>query len=218
MCLLHREGMTGKVVVVPSSTSVPSSSAQYAAGQKTLQAAEAKLQAEVAKERKGVPPTATKNPPVKPFVLAGSVNPTVNEAAITEFGPAKVHIPVGGSVTWYLVGVHTITFNSNKTDDDIRTVAPDGSVHLNPKALTPAHSPGEPHSSSSGGGSSNAPPTLKTVAQTKWNGVGFLNSGIFTNSMGPPLIEGYKVTFTKAGKYKYICTVHDNMKGEVDVG
>ena len=24
--------------------------------------------------------------------------------------------------------------------------------------------------------------------------------------------------FTKAGKYKYICTVHDNMKGEVDVG
>jgi len=31
-------------------------------------------------------------------------------------------------------------------------------------------------------------------------------------------IEGYKITFTKAGKYKYICTVHDNMKGEVDVG
>lgn len=27
-----------------------------------------------------------------------------------------------------------------------------------------------------------------------------------------------KITFTKAGKYKYICTVHDNMKGEVDVG
>jgi plastocyanin len=32
MCLLHREGMTGKVVVVPSSTSVASPSAQYAAG------------------------------------------------------------------------------------------------------------------------------------------------------------------------------------------
>jgi plastocyanin len=218
MCLLHREGMTGKVVVVPASTSVPSPSAQFAAGQKALHATEAKLQPEVVKERKGVPPTATKNPPVKPFVLAGSVNPTVNEAAITEFGPAKVHIPVGGSVTWYLVGVHTITFNSNKTDDDIRSVAPNGTVHLNPKALTPANSPGEPHSSSSGGGPSNAPPTLKTVAQTKWNGVGFLNSGVFTNSMGPPLIEGYKITFTKAGKYKYICTVHDDMKGEVDVG
>jgi plastocyanin len=217
MCLLHREGMTGKIVVVPSSTSVPSPSAQFAAGQKTLRATEAKLQPEVVKERKGVPPTATKNPPSKPFVLAGSVNPTVNEAAITEFGPAKVHIPVGGSVTWYLVGAHTITFNSNKTDDDIRAVAPDGSVHLNPKALTPAKSPGEPHSSGSGG-NSNAPPTLKTVARTKWNGVGFHNSGIFTNSMGPPLIEGYKITFTKAGKYKYICTVHDNMKGEVDVG
>ena len=47
---------------------------------------------------------------------------------------------------------------------------------------------------------------------------GFLNSGIFANSNPPSNIEGYKITFTKAGKYKYICTVHDNMKGEVDVG
>ena len=43
-------------------------------------------------------------------------------------------------------------------------------------------------------------------------------SGIFVNSMGPPLIEGYKLTFTKAGTYKYICTVHDDMKGTVVVG
>jgi plastocyanin len=140
----------------------------------------------------------------------------VEGALITEFGPAKLHVPVGGSVTWWLIGPHTITFNSNKTDDDIRSVAPDGSVHLNPKALAPAKSPGEPHSSGSSG-NPNGPPKFKLVASTKWNGEGFLNSGIFTNS-GPPLIEGYKITFTKAGKYKYICTVHDDMKGEVDVG
>ena len=27
-----------------------------------------------------------------------------------------------------------------------------------------------------------------------------------------------KITFTKTGKYKCICTVHDDMKGEFDVG
>jgi plastocyanin len=220
MCLLHREGMTGKVVVVPSSTSVPSPSAQFAAGQKSLQATEAKLQPAATALAQGKPPLPVKLPGANP-ILAGSGTQSVQEAAITQFGPTKVHIPVGGSVTWYLIGPHSITFNSNKSNDDIRSVAPDGSVHLNPKALAPAGGPGEPPpkggGGGGGGGSSNAPPTFKVVASTSWNGSGFLNSGVFVNS-GPPLVEGYKLTFTKAGTYKYICTVHDDMKGEVDVG
>ena len=32
------------------------------------------------------------------------------------------------------------------------------------------------------------------------------------------MIEGYKLKFTHAGTYHYICTVHDNMKGTVVVG
>jgi plastocyanin len=215
MCLLHREGMTGKVVVIPSSTSVPSPSAQYAAGQKTLQATEAKLQPAATALGQGKPPIPVKLPGAHP-ALAGSGSQAVGEAAVTEFGPSKIHIPVGGSVTWYFIGVHTITFNSNKTDDDIRTVAPNGTVHLNPKALAPAKSPGEP--APKGGGGSGSAVHFKVVASTKWDGAGFLNSGIFANSNPPSNIEGYTITFTKAGKYKYICTVHDDMKGEVDVG
>jgi plastocyanin len=216
MCLLHREGMTGKVVVVPSSTSVPSPSAQFAAGQKVLHATETKLQAAATALAQGKPPFPVTLPGTN-VVLAGSGNPSVQEASITQFGPSKVSIPVGGSVTWYLIGPHSITFNSNKSNDDIRTVAPDGSVHLNPKALAPANGPGEPPPKG-GGGSANAAPKFKVVASTSWNGAGFHNSGVFVNSFGPPLIEGYKITFTKAGTYKYICTVHDGMKGEVDVG
>src|SRR5207302_3808360 len=53
MCLLHREGMTGKIDVVSSGTSVPSPSAQAATGQKELAAVEAKLAPAVAAERKG---------------------------------------------------------------------------------------------------------------------------------------------------------------------
>jgi plastocyanin len=216
MCLLHREGMTGKVVVVPSSTSVRSPSAQFASGQKVLHVTEAKLQPAAAKLVQGKPPFPVTLPGTN-VVLAGSGAQSAQEAEITQFGPSKVSIPVGGSVTWYLIGPHSITFNSNKSDDDIRTVAPDGSVHLNPKALAPANSPGEPPPKG-GGGSGNGPPKFKVVASTSWNGAGFHNSGVFVNSFGPPLIEGYKITFTKAGTYKYICTVHDNMKGEVDVG
>jgi plastocyanin len=214
MCLLHRESMSGKLVVVPSGTAVQSPQAQYATGQKQLAKIEAALKPALLASRQG----KVAGVDVPPGVLAGSASQNVQEAEITEFGPRSVHIPVGGSVTWWLVGPHSLTFNSNKTNDDIRAVAPDGSVHINPKAAAPVNSPGEPPPSGGGGGSSNGPPTFKVVASKTWNGKGFLNSGIFTNSFGPPLIEGYKLTFTRAGTYKYLCTVHDDMKGEVVVG
>jgi plastocyanin len=217
MCLLHREPMSGSIVVVPAGTTVASPAAQYAAGQKQLAAVQAKLLPAATALRHGKPPLPVTLPGQNP-VLAGSGSQNVQEAAVTQFGASKVHIPVGGSVTWYLVGVHTITFNSDKSNDDIRLVAPGGTVHLNPKAVAPANSPGEPPpSSSEGGGSGNGPPSFKVVASSSWNGQGFKNSGAFVNSF-PPLVEGYKITFTKAGVYKYICTVHDRMKGEIDVG
>jgi plastocyanin len=218
ICLLHREGMTGKIDVVPSGTSVPSPSDQSATGARQLTAVEAKLAPAVAALRQGKPPLPVALPG-KTVALAGSGSPSVEDAEITEFGPKSIKIPVGGSVIWYVIGPHSITFNSDKTNDDIRTTAPDGTVHLNPKALAPAGGPGEPQSSSGGGGGSGSQiPKFKVVASTSWDGSGFLNSGVFVNSMGPPLIEGYKITFTKAGTYKYLCTVHDDMKGTVVVG
>jgi len=216
MCLLHREGMMGSLKVVPASTPVPSPSAQRATGAKELASVQAKLVPAVTALRKGkVPGLAA---PGTNGVFAGSGSPSAMEAEITEFGPKTIKIPVGGSVTWYLLGPHSITFNSNKTNDDIRLTAPDGSVHLNPKAVAPVNGPGEPPPSSTGSSSSSGPPKFKVVASKTWNGQGFLNSGVFVNSFGPPLIEGYKLTFTKAGTYKYLCTVHDEMKGTVVVG
>lgn len=217
MCLLHREGMTGKIVVVPSSTSVPSPSAQFAVGQKALSAVEAKLAPAAEALAQGKPPLPVKLPGQHP-ALAGSASQNAQEAEITQFGPRKIHIPVGGSVTWYVLGPHSLTFNSNKTDDDIRSVAPDGTVHLNPKAIAPGNAPGEPPPKGGSGGPPNGPPKFHVVAHKTWNGKGFLNTGVFINSFGPPLIEGYTITFTHAGKYKYLCTVHDDMTGEVDVG
>jgi plastocyanin len=218
MCLLHREGMTGRIVVEPSSSSVPSPSAQFAVGQKKLASIEAKLAPAAAALARGKPPLPVTLPGKHP-ALAGSGSNSVQEAEITQFGPRKIHIPVGSSVTWYVIGPHSLTFNSNKTNDDIRSVAPDGTVHINPKAGAPANAPGEPPPpKGNSGGPPNGPPKFHVVGHKTWNGKGFLNTGVFTNSFGPPLIEGYTITFTHAGKYKYLCVVHDDMTGEVDVG
>ena len=143
--------------------------------------------------------------------LAGSGTPT-SEGSILEYGPKTVKIPVGGSVTWWVIGDHSITFNSDKTNDDIRTVAPDGTVHLNPPAVMNVNSPGQPQ----GGGGPKSGIHFKVVASKTWNGSGFLNTGIWFSF--PPVINGYKLTFTKAGVYHYLCTVHDRMKGTVVVG
>src|SRR5579864_501975 len=157
MCLLHREGMMGSLKVVPASTPVPSPSAQQATGAKALSAIEAKLTATVTAERKGKVPGLA--PPGQNVVFAGSGSPSAMDAEITEFGPKTIKIPVGGSVTWYLLGPHSITFNSNKSNDDIRSRAPDGSVHLNASAIAPANGPGEPPPKSSSS-SSTGPPKL----------------------------------------------------------
>ena len=122
---------------------------------------------------------------------------------------------MGGTVTWWLVGLHSITFNSNSSDNDIQTVFKNGDTRFNEKAVAPAGGPGEPAKPPTGGTQKHI--NFKVVAAQSWNGTGFHNSGVFGNS-DPPNIEGYRLTFTHAGTYKYICTVHDNMKGTVVVG
>jgi plastocyanin len=215
LCLLHREFMSGQIDVMPSSTSVPSPSAQTAAGQKQIAGWEAQLQGAVQNLRQGKPPDPHITLPAGNVILTGSGGQV--PAQVDEYGPKTIKVPVGGSVTWYLVGDHSITFNSDKTNNDVRLDAPDGTVHINPQAVAPVNGPGEPPPGKPSG-NPNGPPTFKVVASKTWDGSGFLNSGVFVNSFGPPLIEGYKVTFTKAGTYKFICTVHDHMKGTVVVG
>jgi len=214
MCLIHREDMAGKITVVPASKTIMSPTVQFALGQKQLAAAEKPLVEPAALLAKGKPPIPHITLPGPNPVLVGSGSPNTS-GAIDQFGPRTVSIPVGGSVTWWIVGDHTITFNSNKSDDDIRQNEPDGTVQINQKATAPAGGPGEPPPAK------NAPTTgihFKVVASSSWNGQGFHNSGLFLNSFGPPVIEGYRLKFTRAGTYHYICTVHDNMKGTVIVG
>jgi len=213
MCLLHREFMSGKLTVAPSSKTIESPSEQYALGQKQQATMEAKLAPAVVALRQGNPPVPHVTLPGENPALVGSGAPNVN-AQIDEYGPGTIKIPVGGSVTWYFLGDHSITFDSNRTNDDIRIDAPDGKVHLKPKAIAPAGGPGEPPPATS----TSKGIHFNVVASSTWNGQGLHSSGVFVNSFGPPLVEGYKLKFTRAGTYHYLCTVHDHMKGTVVVG
>jgi plastocyanin len=218
MCLFHREGMIGKIVVVPASTPVASPGAQAALGRRQLAAAEAKAAPFVPVVRSGLQALASARHVQLPASVTADTAPVLagGPGGIDEFGPKVTKVSVGSSVTWYLLGFHSITFNATKANNDIRKSASDGTVHFNLPALLAAGGPGEPRKPPSGGSQTN--PKFLVVATSTWKGKGFHNSGAFGNSHGPPLIEGYKITFTRPGTYKYICTVHDNMKGTIVVG
>ena len=216
MCLVHREGMSGKIIVVAASAAVPSPAAQAALGMTELAKDEAPLGASAKLLAQGKPPIPGLTLPGSNPVLVGSGAPgSSSSGSIDQFGPETVHIPVGGSVTWWLTGFHSITFNSTKANGDIQQVYGHGSVRINAKAAIPAGGPGEPAKPPTGGTKKHI--NFKVVASSSWNGKGFHNSGLFGNSF-PPNIEGYMLTFTHAGTYKYICTVHDHMKGTIVVG
>ena len=124
MCLLHREGMTGKLTVVDKATTIPSPSDQQKFGQAQQNAIEAKLAAPLALLRKGKPPVPQFQLPGTNVILAGSGSPDQSvTGSISEFGPQQVSIPVGGSVTWWFIGPHSVTFGSDDSNDDIRTDA-----------------------------------------------------------------------------------------------
>ena len=216
MCLIHREGMSGKITVVPARKAVPSPAAQAALGKTQLAKDEGPLGAPAKLLAQGKPPIPGLTLPGSNPVLVGSGAPgSSSPGSIDQFGPRTVHIPVGGSVTWWLTGFHTITFNSTKANNDVQQVYGHGSVRINTQAAIPVGGPGEPGKPPTGGTKQHV--NFKVVASASWNGKGFHNSGLFGNSQ-PPNIEGYELTFTHAGTYNYICTVHDKMKGTIVVG
>lgn len=206
MCLLHRQGMSGSITVVPKAQAVPGADEVAKTGAKELedkfvsklrpQAAElAKLTAD--KAAAGAPPAA------------GQEN---LEASLNAFGPGEVSVKAGSAVTWTVSGPHTISINAPQDARGVMVKAPDGSWHANAKAFAPAGGAGAPPPAE-GPPKPGAKPVV--VDGGKFDGSGFHSSGIIL-SFGPPGYQ-YKLTFTKAGTYQIQCQVHPDMKGTVTV-
>lgn len=192
-CQVHDLGMQGSLTIAPKATQIPSPTDVAATATQELQADTAKLQAAA---------TAAAGAPVK-HAAAGAFVQTFQQGQVDAFGPAQIHIAVGGSVVWTIFGDHSIFFNSTAADQGARSAAPDGSVHFNAKSATPVGGPG-------------AGPKPGLLNGGSWNGVGQHSSGLFLSF--PPDLYSYKLTFTKAGTYSFQCTIHNNMKGTVTVG
>lgn len=191
-CQLHGPDMGGTLTVADAAGTIPTPSEADATGLAELKADAAKL-APTVSQLQSAPVTKA---------AAGGGSQAFQQGIVDAFGPAEVKIPVGGSVTWTVFGPHTIYFNAPADAQQLRQAAPDGSVHLNPKAVMPVGGPG-----------SGPKPGL--VDGGSWNGVGPRSSGIILSF--PPTLSSYKLRFTKAGSYTFMCTIHEKMKGQVTV-
>ena len=198
-CLLHREGMSGTITVVDDATAVPSSAEVAAAGQTKLAGLISGLQPEV--DRLAAP-TADE-------AQAGSFVETVQEASINEFAPKEIGIPVGGSVTWNVVGFHTISFNAPESARPILLKASDGTVSINQESTTPAIIAGPPE-----GDPSAPPPDPLNIDGGTWDGEGFASSGFIEAFEGTVT---YKLAFSATGTYTYLCLIHTDMEGTIAV-
>ncbi len=216
-CLLHREGMTGTITVVDKDTEVPSAADQKTTGDASLADLSAKLQPAFTPLASLTPDTAA----------AGAFSEDAQEATINEFGPKEADIDVGGSVTWTVLGPHTISFNAPESARPLLIKDADGNWQINTETISPAPEgaagqvpPDEnapPPDENAPPPDENAPPTL--IDAGEWDGQGFHSSGLIL-SFGPgdPGFSAYKLTFTTAGTYTYLCLIHPDMEGTIKVG
>jgi plastocyanin len=193
-CAVH-PGMRGIVRVLPSTASIPSPQSQARQAAIELQ----HTLADAKRLNRSKPSTK-----LKVFVGVGT---NATGAEITSFFPSRLVAHVGETVTFRnadQTDIHTVTFGPEKLLANIEKtfVAPHGrQILLNPL-----------------GGFASEPPRSPTPSYDGTNhGNGYLNAGLLA-PRGAPAAAGpqtYRVTFTKAGTYRYECVIHEHMDGTI---
>jgi len=212
-CAIHREGMTGKITVVAADAKAQTADDVKQAGETELSAIEAKIKPTIDAIKQGtLPPFVTTADPLQ--VIEGGGSDTVQESQPVLMGPDTLSVKVGDTVKFLPVGAHTLTFGSTEALRTYISKSPDGSVHFNQDSFAPAGGPGAPQGPPpSGPPDPSAPPT--PIDGGAYDGTGLKSSGI-VNSF-PGQLFTYSVTFTKAGSYQYVCLIHADMKGTINV-
>lgn len=193
-------GMTGSVTVQAAGSALSTTQAQIDADAQAAQAADAQAAAAAEPTAKQVEaPEAGTNGTMTYY---GNIGFDTQTASYVRFAPTDFTIHVGDSIEWKMnstVTPHTVTLVSGGKEPDLINAVPQQSgppkLMLNPQVLAPA------------GGATYA-------------GTGFFNSGFMNGTQDPaPGPRTYKLTFTKPGKYEYICMLHDptGMSGYVTV-
>lgn len=191
-CAIHGPAMAGTVTVKGRSTG--STSAVRRQGERDLAATMRAGRAAYASFR----PTRENG-----RVVVSLIGDSKAGFSIFRFTRQPIVISAGESVTWRIrdpFEIHTVTFLGGEKRPDFVVVEPQKQgppkLLLNPKV--------------------GAPTATKT-----YDGMGFVNSGV----LYPPGIPGnppnsFTLTFTKPGRYEYICAIHmpvEGMRGTIIV-
>ncbi len=124
------------------------------------------------------------------WMLLGGGGTRDATVSLNAFYPRRVTIATGDTVTWQVIGFHTVSFTSGAKPPDLE-IQQGGKRVGNPVVLFPSRG--------------------KT-----YDGTGFANSGIPPDPNNPMMT--YSLTFTKAGTYSYLCIVHGpSMGGAITV-
>lgn len=194
-CILHFTAMTSEIEVVAADDEVPDAAEVAAEGQAELDEWTAALTAAVEAAEGAATPGQ---------VQAGVGDPAFPGALGTEFVPGDATVAAGESITWNLIGPHTISFNAPESARTLMVKDDNGQFHLSEEAVAPAgYEPPPPPE-----GEPEGPPP--TVDGGSWNGTGFFSSGILFD-------QPFKLAFSAAGSYEYVCLIHPEMEGTITV-
>jgi plastocyanin len=191
LCSIH-PGMKGSVKVLPKRAKAPSKAKDAKAVAKQVAAT-----AKAAKKLAGEVPAGD-------VVRAGNDR---KEVAFFSFFPAARQVPAGTAVRFEMAKdsteVHNVVFGPEAF------LAETASKFISPGAQGIAYDPLSVYPSDPG-------PLRHDGAN---HGNGFLSTGLIDADARTSFPAAATVTFTKAGSYAYICTVHGpTMKGRIDVG
>ncbi|MHB8467906.1 MAG: hypothetical protein ACYDH6_06680 [Acidimicrobiales bacterium] len=203
-CNLHGPEMQGSITVAPAATPIPSQADVDAA-------ATAQLAGLVAKVVPAVAAATAGHPELPPTIhvaanLAGLLAQGAQGVGIDQYFPAVIHAKVGQTVSWTIIGAHTITFGAANPPPYPIEKAPDGSYHTSPSAGAPVPPPSGPPPSGNG--------PAKIDGGT-YSGTGLHSSGV--QASFPPDLTTYSLKFAKAGTYTYVCLIHPGQVGQVVV-
>lgn len=134
----------------------------------------------------------------KLLIQAGATHPTNREAPYeyTRFYPEVLNVRRGQTISWKILGFHSITFSKSGRPPFYRTDEVPGTYAI-PEAWAFGSGCGHPGSKAC---------VLRTATKFLSSGVPLFGAGPFTAKMDVP-----------PGAYEYFCTVHPGMKGTVNV-
>ncbi len=204
MCLVHRAGMQGAIIVKKPGTGRPN-------------VREVKLQGRDEQRVVGASASTVVTDTVKAVndeipIAAGAGPEGEVPAYVASFIPDLRTVKVNEPVTWKLFETHSISFRTTReARKGLLIKERDGTVKLNLDAWRAVSSPALPESVQS------YPPSKASVNLDggTYSGEGEWSSGIIRAI--PPRVVTYTLRFAKPGTYSYSCLVHHGMRGKIVV-